>query len=77
MCRSKNVDIELAKKALEYLINHIEDFGEAKYTRTGELNCVGHLSYNCVNLAVAMNVIKIMEGSKVKNVNINYKRKNE
>ena len=69
------MDTKLSKKAIEYLTHHVEDFGDAKYTRTGELNCVGHLSYNCVNMAVAMNVIKIMEGSKVENVNINYKRK--
>lgn len=67
---------ELSSKAIEYLINHVEDFGEAKYTRTGELNCVGHLAYNCVNMAVAFNVIKIMEGKEVINVKASYVNRN-
>jgi len=62
-----------ADKVLDYLLHHVEDFGDAKYTRTGELQCVGHLSYGCVNMAVAMNVIKIMEGKKVENVKSSYK----
>ena len=66
---------EKANKALDYLLHHIEDFGEAKYTRTGELNCVGHLAYNCVDMVVAMNVIKIMEGEDVENVKSSYKQR--
>ena len=53
------------EKAIEHTLKHIEDFGEAKYTRTGELHCVGRLHYNCVNLAAVMDIIKIMEGKEV------------
>lgn len=67
------MDEKIGDKALKYALNHIEDFGEAKYTRTGELNCVGHLSYSCVNMAVLMNVIKIMEGKEVINDKSSYK----
>jgi hypothetical protein len=62
-----------SKKAIEYALNHTEDFGEAKYMRTGELNCVGKLAYQCINLAVAMNIIKIMEGEDVEPVKSSYK----
>ena len=55
--------------ALKYAIRHIEDFGDAKHTQTGELNCVGRLAYGCVNMAVLINVIKIMEGEKVGDIN--------
>jgi len=65
-----------SEKALDYLLHHVENFGDAKYTRTGETQCVGHLSYVCVNMAVAMNVIKIMKGEEVPNVKSSYiKRK--
>ena len=54
-----------SEKAIEYALKHIEDFGEAKYTRTGELQCVGRLHYNCVNLAAVFDIIKIMEGKEI------------
>jgi len=53
------------EKAIEHVLKHIEDFGVTKYIRTNELNCVGKLAYNCVNLAVVMDVIKIMEGKDI------------
>ena len=71
------METEKAEKALNYLLNHVEDFGDAKYTRTGELNCVGRLHYGCVSMAVAMNVIKIMEGKDVKNVKSSYIKVNQ
>ena len=49
-------------KALEYLLNNIEDFGKKTKYADDEKGWV----YNCVSLAVATNVIKIMEDEAIR-----------
>lgn len=56
------------KKAIKYAVEHVEDFGEEKYKRTGDTQSIGRLAYSCVNMAVVMNIIKIMEGKEVEPV---------
>jgi len=51
---------ERKKKAIAYMIEHIEDFGEEKWKRTGDTQSIGRLAYSCVNLSVVMHIIKIM-----------------
>ena len=52
----------LREKAIRHMIENIEDFGEEKYKRTGETQCIGRLAYSCINLGAVIEIINIMDG---------------
>lgn len=71
MVDSKNLtkeELDRQGKAIKYAVDHVEDFGDEKWKRTGDTQSIGHLAYSCVNMAVVMNIIKIMEGEEVEPV---------